>query len=1125
MSEFIDNIKIDVARLVETTMDDTPNIVSDFIVIFPGRFQPFHKSHYSTYKNLVNKFGRDKVYIATSNKTDVNKSPFSFRDKKRIMVKMFGIPASKIIQVKNTYSPKEITSKFDPKKTAVITAIGEKDAARLMNGKYFTMHKKGTPMEGYRDRGYVFVSPAGNNDLSGTYVRSAIKTGTPKDKLNVLQTLYPKVDKSVFNLIIGTLSECISDGDILYFLENRNLNELLKESTTAQSAGAVLSVDDGPRYHYPNHSTFRKISDIRAAKIGYTVLDYIIKGADDGGEMAPDYPHGPVDATSFLPAGVAGVKTPMNQEDLVGSKGWKKWYAHVTRAASLVGYEVIKTKEEKARQDTQQKQSSAQSKSDQNVKFNRNSLSEETVNAIKVALNEFQSNDSMLEITYELSDDDRRTIEQLVDFTFEELNITKYPTIRLTNEREDISTTAYYNTQTHEIKIYTEKRALVDILRSVVHEIVHHQQNLEGRLVRNEDSEWAIGETDPWETEAHAMAGHIITKFKNISEKDIYLNENPDSVSASGTHFTHNDARAFGLHKNKMYVGKNNDIYHSNLAASYSYDKLITDREYESLPRGRSGWAYPGRLWTKRKVISFWKYPESKSKLKMVLKKIEKEANIKIIGAGWKLEIFPGKDEINNDTAYNTNAKIIDVGSYKGSKDATGIEKSHLKSPMKKKRKSVPVGVGARRRIPGQRRGESPAQARSRLGMNEDIILEGGAYGHMSHPFDDMDLTFGDLKILITNALQGKLEMTSEKTDGMNIMISWKNGKLIFARNGSHLKNFGKNALDINSLKSMFAGRGTIEEAFSTAADDLNSALSKLSEKQKTKIFDEGRMFMSLEVISLKNLNTIPYDSNMLIFHGSFEYDENGKIVGQSTTSGSLLSKMIKQINQNIQKTYNISGPPIVKLPQTNDFSKTQDKFLRKLSKLQNEFRLKDTDSVAMYHQSWWEQFIDKEAKKRNISLRNKDRMGLVRRWAFGDKSFRLNKKYISDMDVLNWAKKYDKNNHLGQFKKNILPFELLFLELGAQVLSNFKSVLIVNQDKAMESLKKELASAAKELRKTKDIAKLDKFKSALQKLRAIGGMNAIVPTEGLVFHYKGNIYKLTGSFANTHRILSLLKF
>jgi len=63
--------------------------------------------------------------------------------------------------------------------------------------------------------------------------------------------------------------------------------------------------------------------------------------------------------------------------------------------------------------------------------------------------------------------------------------------------------------------------------------------------------------------------------------------------------------------------------------------------------------------------------------------------------------------------------------------------------------------------------------------LHENVILEGGGYGHLAHPFEDMDLTFGDLKNMITTALQGKLELTQEKCiDGNSIIQLEKNGKI-----------------------------------------------------------------------------------------------------------------------------------------------------------------------------------------------------------------------------------------------------------------------------------------------------------------------------------------------------------
>ena len=61
--------------------------------------------------------------------------------------------------------------------------------------------------------------------------------------------------------------------------------------------------------------------------------------------------------------------------------------------------------------------------------------------------------------------------------------------------------------------------------------------------------------------------------------------------------------------------------------------------------------------------------------------------------------------------------------------------------------------------------------------VRKELLLEGGAYGHMAHPFDDKDLTFKDLKNIIEMGLGGQLnreDNVTEKLDGQNLMISWK---------------------------------------------------------------------------------------------------------------------------------------------------------------------------------------------------------------------------------------------------------------------------------------------------------------------------------------------------------------
>ena len=61
--------------------------------------------------------------------------------------------------------------------------------------------------------------------------------------------------------------------------------------------------------------------------------------------------------------------------------------------------------------------------------------------------------------------------------------------------------------------------------------------------------------------------------------------------------------------------------------------------------------------------------------------------------------------------------------------------------------------------------------------------------------------------------------------------------------------------------------------------------------------------------------------------------------------------------------------------------------------------------------------------------------MGLVKRWVFMDKKFRLDKKNISDSKTLEWARKQIKIIIRKYLKDNLMKFEQIFLGLGAEVL------------------------------------------------------------------------------------------
>ena len=73
---------------------------------------------------------------------------------------------------------------------------------------------------------------------------------------------------------------------------------------------------------------------------------------------------------------------------------------------------------------------------------------------------------------------------------------------------------------------------------------------------------------------------------------------------------------------------------------------------------------------------------------------------------------------------------------------------------------------------------------------------------------------------------------------------------------------------------------------------DLSKSIGSLSDKQKEKIFGNGKRWMNLEVMYPATVNVIDYDVPEIIFHGTLEYDESGRPIGQPKDSTRMLGSV-----------------------------------------------------------------------------------------------------------------------------------------------------------------------------------------------------------------------------------------
>jgi hypothetical protein len=406
------------------------------------------------------------------------------------------------------------------------------------------------------------------------------------------------------------------------------------------------------------------------------------------------------------------------------------------------------------------------------------------------------------------------------------------------------------------------------------------------------------------------------------------------------------------------------------------------------------------------------------------------------------------------------------------------------------------------------------------------VLTEGGAAGHMAHPYDDHGLTFNEMKELVSRALEGRLdieEAVTEKTDGQNIQVTWKDGQIGFARN----KGTVITPMSVQELQAKFGGRGPISDAFGGAAEDLAEAFNQINPEELNKIFKNGRVFANMEIIYPATKNVISYDVAVLQFHNLVEYDDKANVVETDMTGGATLQRIIQDANAHLQKTFSFIPPQQIKLGRVYDFEDQQAAFFSEIDQLKNRYNLKETDRVTEYHKAWWQDVIQTKANELGYQISQDVLTALIYRWAFNDKSTNIAmlKKQIDNPEFATWVTEFDKKDFKVYQKQNMEPFETIFLRLGAVVLKNAENFLAANPSKSIQELKTELAQLIKELQASNDTATLKKLEHELRRIQRLGGFEAIVPSEGIVFVYGGHTYKLTGAFAPVNQLLGVLKY
>jgi hypothetical protein len=400
------------------------------------------------------------------------------------------------------------------------------------------------------------------------------------------------------------------------------------------------------------------------------------------------------------------------------------------------------------------------------------------------------------------------------------------------------------------------------------------------------------------------------------------------------------------------------------------------------------------------------------------------------------------------------------------------------------------------------------------------LLLEGGVGGHLNHLYDNVNMTYNKMVQILKKASSGELVGT-EKADGYNIYLGYRDGQARAARNKGDMQRGGMTMQDLVARE--FKGGEKVRQAYLQSFEAYQAALDSLSDDDKAKIFGpDGEVFYNTEIMGPAAAQLLNYDVNVLSIHHGGHKTYNRELdtvdVIDASENSAYLDKVIDRFEQaTADKTFAVQRTAFVQL-KALDNDASLNVAISKLQRagfssgmtileFQEEKIRPKIDSALPYfdpviRQQVIDRILNKEGKKGVAQI---------------TKGFPREQKAIVSQLV-----KQDKR----LIKEAMWPIEEAVHDFAVDMLEGMESAYILDNQKELKRLQQEVKTAIREISQyagpgEEDVK--DILLKQLEKLKHHSKINSTV--EGFVFEEDGVLYKFTGNYAPMNQLLGLFKY
>ena len=428
----------------------------------------------------------------------------------------------------------------------------------------------------------------------------------------------------------------------------------------------------------------------------------------------------------------------------------------------------------------------------------------------------------------------------------------------------------------------------------------------------------------------------------------------------------------------------------------------------------------------------------------------------------------------------------------------------------------------------------------------------GATAGHMLHPYENLDLTFDQLKGMFETASQGfpKLKVT-EKTDGQNIAIGYdpESGQTLAIRNKAHARAGG---LDKESLKKYFttdridAGKSPTPMNVVDSFYDSMQNFEKVARSLPPEFFvtPEGeRIFYNAEVMDPRSANVVDYDTQVLLIHrvGHKKLTAAGLVSFEASAAEQRSIELENRLQELQAASPEISTVKVNAIVDFTDFVEKKEAYRDAINQLRTVQGSAGT--VGEYLEN---RILSLLAGKVGTNYSEETyQLMLKALMRFATKGMPRVKAEIQP--VLDSISEPEKQDFVREFLRTrsamkdivdraMYPLMMVVHNFATNLLEGFISGYTLQADVSLQKLRKKIGAKAREL---SDPADLKILKTSLAKIHGGQDIDDVLSdealeaalerittsVEGLVFDYDGMTYKFTGQFAPVNQMLGLGKY